>query len=314
MNPRTVEMAAIVAASFTSTQLEEYGNIILNGYPSTTLAVSAAGAIGAIAAITISDSGSNYVDGTYPRVYLSSATGTFAYATVVVSSNAVASASITTGGRGFAVGDVITLGGIPSTTPGTVATLTVDSVDQYSVRPAAKGWTTNYDEYYTKLPVNDYGVNPGDPTGFYYNVHSYTQPNGPITAFAFASPDGRGVNYTPGTYTNVATVNISSVVGFGGGATLDITVGVNGKVATVTLNNPGTGYSLDDILTAAPGTIGPGQQFGIYVTDIAAVPPGYASRWAQPPRILSGNVPVPYHSILYPVGDRVEAPPIDSLG
>jgi len=42
------------------------------------------------------------------------------------------------------------------------------------VRPALRGWTTNYMEYYTQMPPNAYGVNPGDPTMFEYNVHSFS--------------------------------------------------------------------------------------------------------------------------------------------
>lgn len=45
--------------------------------------------------------------------------------------------------------------------------------------PAMKGWSTNYAEYYTKLPVNAYGVNPGDPTMFGYSVHSFSSTNAP---------------------------------------------------------------------------------------------------------------------------------------
>ena len=41
------------------------------------------------------------------------------------------------------------------------------------ITPALKGWTNNYQEYYTQLQPNGYGVNPGDPTMFNYTVHSY---------------------------------------------------------------------------------------------------------------------------------------------
>jgi hypothetical protein len=52
------------------------------------------------------------------------------------------------------------------TPPVNLPTLTV-------TRPALKGWTTNYQEYYTQLQPNGYGVNPGDPTMFEYTVHSF---------------------------------------------------------------------------------------------------------------------------------------------
>lgn len=41
------------------------------------------------------------------------------------------------------------------------------------VAPSYRGWTNNAAEYYTEL-VNSYGVQPGNPTGFNYNVHSFT--------------------------------------------------------------------------------------------------------------------------------------------
>lgn len=41
------------------------------------------------------------------------------------------------------------------------------------ITPALKGWTNNYQEYYTQLAPNSYGVNAGDPTMFNYTVHSY---------------------------------------------------------------------------------------------------------------------------------------------
>ena len=49
MIPRTVLMAQEVAAQFTTSQLEDYGNIILNGYSDYTAGVSTADAQGAIA-------------------------------------------------------------------------------------------------------------------------------------------------------------------------------------------------------------------------------------------------------------------------
>lgn len=47
------------------------------------------------------------------------------------------------------------------------------------IGPFYRGWSTNYMEYYTGLPVNAYGVNPGDPTPITYWVHSFTASNEP---------------------------------------------------------------------------------------------------------------------------------------
>lgn len=109
MVPRTVQMAASVASQFTSTELYNYGNIILNGYATT---------------------GPN-----------------------------------TIGKKAWQYKET-------NTAPVDLPSLT-------SVTPALKGWTTNYQEYYTQLQPNGYGVNPGDPTMFEYTVHSFTVANSP---------------------------------------------------------------------------------------------------------------------------------------
>ncbi len=314
MIPRTVQMAAEVAAQFTTPQLNSYGNIILNGYASQSLGVTTAGAIGAIASTTISAAGTNYTNGVY-TVYLGGEIGSFGYATVTVTGGAVSAATLTAGGRNFAVGQVIQLGGIPRTSPGTPATLTVASVNQYSVQPALKGWTTNYQEYYTQLQPNSYNVNPGDPTMFEYDVHSFTQATGVITALGVLQS---GYGYTPGIYTNVATFG-----GSGTGATLNITVDSDGYVIAATLNNPGTGYTVGDGLGTT--AIGPGMKFAIAVAATTVVTTPNRSKWAQAPRRLINNVIAPevppayngqanaYSAILYPVPDREQAPPIDAL-
>ena len=316
MIPRTVLMAQEVSATLTAPQEQAYGNIILNGYASSTLGVSTAGAVGSIATVTISNAGTNYTDGTYTGVYLGGSNGSFAYATITVAGNAVTVAVITAGGQEFAVGDVISLGSIPRTTAGTAATLTVATVDQYTVTPALKGWTNNYQEYYTRLQPNAYGVNPGDPTMFEYNVHSFTQATGVITALGVLQS---GDSYTPGLYTNVATFG-----GSGTGATLNLTVDSDGFVTVATLNNPGTGYTAGDGLGTL--AIGPGQKFAVAVATTTTVTTPNRSKWAQPPHRLINNAVAPenppaynsqanpYSAVLYPVADREDAPPIDSLG
>jgi hypothetical protein len=233
MNPRTIQAADIVAAIFTSTQLEDYGNVILNGYQST-------------------------VPNTVNK-------------------------------KAWQYGRTLTP---PVNLPSLV-----------QVRPALKGWTTNYGEYYTELPVNAYGVNPGDPTGFYYTVHSFTQATGSIVTIGGLQS---GYNYTPGTYTNVATFG-----GSGTGATLDITVNTDGLVTAATLNNPGTGYTAGDGLGTL--AIGPGLKFAVSVITTTISSLAGEPKWAQSPRGISGNGVIPTTGGLYPVPDRKDAPPIGSL-
>ncbi len=109
MVPNTVIAAQIVRDTFTSAQLESYGNVVLNGYVS-------------------------YVPNTI-------------------------------GKKAWQYKETLT-------PPVDLPNLTL-------IRPAMKGWTTNYSEYYTEIPPNAYGVNPGDPTCFTFSVHSYDATGNP---------------------------------------------------------------------------------------------------------------------------------------
>ena len=247
MVPRTVQMAAEVAATFTPTQLEDYGNIILNGYlelvPNTT----------------------NKKAWQYAET---------------------------------------------ATAPVNLPSLT-------QVTPALKGWTTNYMQYYTQLPVNGYYQLPGNPTMFDYTVHSYTPQTGAVTALGRVQG---GQLYTPGTYTNVPTFS-----GSGTGATLNITVNASGNVTVVTLNAPGSGYAAGDGLgVASPGAIGFGYGFAVAVAAVSNVSPAGRPLWAQTPRRFFQNQVASFvppntnqqaiqYSFMYPVTDNSVAPPVDTL-
>jgi hypothetical protein len=244
-------MAAEVAAQFTSTELDDYGNIIINGYATT---------------------GPN-----------------------------------STGKLGWAwpdspLGPAVAL---PSVT---------------SVNPVLKGWTTNYQEFYTQLQPNGYDVNPGDPTMFEYVVHSFTPQTGPISTLSWVTP---GTGYTPGTY-----LGVSLTGGSGSGATANIVVEADpdplvvGFVKSVTLVNPGTGYLQSDSLSAVlPGGTG----FRVLVYTINPVfGTGNEPRWAQSPRRFfqqqvadfvppTANQQAIQYSFIYPVGDNPAQPPIGSL-
>jgi len=245
MIPRVVQMAAEVAATFTPPQLDDYGNIILNGYLESV-------------PNTINKKAWQYKETLTPPVNLPSLT---------------------------------------------------------QITPALKGWTNNYQEYYTQLQPNDYDVNPGDPTMFEYNVHSYTQATGTILTVGNLQA---GYDYTPGTYTNVPTVG-----GSGTGATLDIVVGVGGVVTSAVLNAVGSGYTVGDGLTVT--TLGAGREFSVNVLTITTVSPAGQPKWAQTPRRLinatvspfvppnANNQAIQYSAILYPVSDNPLAPPVDTL-
>ena len=137
MIPRTVRMAKEVENQFTTAQLEDYGNVVLNGY---------------LSAVpnTINKKAWQYQETLTAPVNLPS---------------------------------------LPE------------------VQPALKGWTTNYMQYYTELPVNAYGQVPGNPTMFDYVVHSFSPTNQPRWAQA---PRRRFQNQvsaiTPPQYVNNAQV------------------------------------------------------------------------------------------------------------
>jgi len=244
MIPRTVQAAKAVAATFTTPQLDAYGNIILNGYATT---------------------GPN-------------TTGKLAWQYKETTGAPVPLPSVT------------------------------------SVQPALKGWTTNYMEYYTQLPPNAYGVNPGDPTMFEYDVHSFTAATGTILTLGALQA---GTGYSVGSYTNVPTVGGSGV-----GATLDIVVGTGGVITSATLNNPGSGYAVGDGLTVT--TLGTGYGFAISVTTITVVTPGNQPQWAQPPHRFYQNQVADFvppnanqqaiqYSFVYPIADSPVPPPVDIL-
>jgi hypothetical protein len=179
-------MAAEVAATFTPTQLEDYGNIILNGY--------------------------------------------------------LESVPNTTNKKAWQYQETAT------------APINLPSLSQ--VTPVLKGWTTNYQEYYTQLQPNGYNVNPGDPTMFAYSAHSYTVAStivaGAITTTGTVVP---GSAYTPGTYTGLTLTG-----GTGTGATGTVVVAAGGPAGNITTTGtivPGSAYT-PGTYTAVPLTGGTG--------------------------------------------------------
>jgi hypothetical protein len=312
MIPRTVQMAQAVSALFTPTELDDYGNIILNGYVTDTPAVSTPGAVGAIANITVTSTGSNYTNGTY-TAYLGGEQGMFAYAEIVVVGGSISSATLLTGGQNYVAGSTVT----PALPGGTGAEISVDDVNVRNIRPSLKGWTTNYMEYYTRNGAPDYNINPGDPTMFEYVVHSFEVPNGAITAFG---PFQAGTGYTAGTYTAVPLLGAT-----GTGATADIVVGATGEVTSITLNAAGTGYQQWQTVTVDDATElgGTGSDFFAYISAINVLSSG-APNWAQAPRRYFQNQVLPsnsspainnpaviQYSFMYPIADKPAAPPID---
>jgi len=182
--------------------------------------------------------------------------------------------------------------------------------------PAFKGWTTNYMEYFTRADSPAYNVYPGAPTMFEYVVHSYGPVNGSVLSLGAYNP---GSGYTPGTYAGVALTS-----SYGSGATATVVVDANGEVSSVTLGAAGTGYTVNQPLSAAAASIGgTGSGFYVYVSSITPLS-GSPANWAQAPRRFYQNQVLPsspnpsvnnpaaiQYSFMYPVADSPVAPPID---
>ena len=197
------------------------------------------------------------------------------------------------------------------------APVNLPSVTDYT--PVMLGWTTNYMQYYTQLgPVPGYDTTSGDPTMFDYVVHSFTAQQGIVTGLGRLQA---GQGYTPGSYTNVATIGGSGI-----GATLNITVSVDGTVAATTLNAAGSGYAAGDGLGVAAADIGPGYGFAVAVATVSNVSPAGQYKWAQVPHryfqnqvgTTGPNPAVNYpnaiqYSFIYPIADSIVPPPIDAL-
>jgi len=311
MVPRTVKMAAAVESLFTATELDNYGNIILNGYVTTLSAVTTTGAVGGLNALTITTTGTGYTNGTY-TCYVGGAGGYFGYATIVVAGGIVTTATVSSAGQNYVKGETVSVSGIG---PGSGLVLTVASVNQNNRRPALKGWTTNYMEYYTRAQAG-YSFEPGDPTMFSTSLHSFGIVTGSI--LSLSTPYG-GSGYTPGVYN---AVPLTSPIG--AGATANITVGASGEVTAVVLVGLGTGYQQYQTVSAASATIGgTGSGFFVYVDTITPLAPGIYA-WSRPPARFNqlqvlptnqgptvNNPAAIQYSFLYPVADNSTEPPID---
>jgi hypothetical protein len=248
MIPRTVLMAQEVAAQFTPTEIDDYGNIILNGYLS-------------VVPNTVNKKAWQYKE---------------------------------------------TL-----TAPVNLPSLTLRT-------PAMKGWTNNYQEYYTQLQPNGYGVNPGDPTMFEYTVHSFVPSQAAVTGIISTTGSlVAGSGYLPGTY------NIALTGGAGTGAYGRAVVDGTGVVTSFTLIAPGSGYAVGNVLT---GDIPGGSGWSITVSAVTNTPAvaGGQPRWSQVPHRFFQNQVADFappnanqqaiqYSFVYPIADSLVPPPTDVL-
>ena len=192
--------------------------------------------------------------GTYFNVAVTGGTGTGALATVVVSgANIVTTVTITTGGSGYLSGDL----GLGLTGVGFAGF----SMDAATV--ANTGNVTAVTPYSTAAGVvtgdsgNDLVAIQNRLVGVYFTVGGT---NDQVGSISITNP---GSGYTPGTYT-VAT----GTSGGGLGCTLKVVVGTGGTVTSATIVELGSGYAVNDTLTAP--TLPAGAGFAAVITSVVA--------------------------------------------
>ena len=236
--------------------------------------------------------GTNYGDGTYTNVSLTGGTGSGAKATIVVALGTVTSVTLTSRGIGYTASDslsaaVTDLGGntngintfgaitggsnytngtftnVPLTGgsgTGATATITVSGNAVTAVTITNRG--NNYTNTDTVSAAASSIGNGIQTLGTITGGSGYTG-----NEIATLGTIVGGSGYTDGTYSGVA---LTSLTGSGINATADITVS-GGAVTAVTIVNKGSGYAVNNSLTAPASSIGgTGSGFSVPVATINA--------------------------------------------
>ena len=215
--------------------------------------------------------GGSYLPNIYENVPLTGGTGTGATATINVNGAGSvgsvindAAVTLTNGGTGYTAGDILSA----TTQTGVFSTTGLGS--GFSV------------------------------------VVSTLQPNGVFSSGPIASTGAiqSGLNYLPGSYTNVPLVG-----GHGTGAQATIVVNGATNVSSVVITNNGTGYAVGDELSATPASLGvpinnpgSGLQTGGFTVLVATItpvlPPGPPPGFTYPigsTIVVEGITPLSYN-------------------
>lgn len=160
---------------------------------------------------------------------------TTATATAVLSDGVISTVTLNSGGTGYAVNDVLTVGG--GTGAGATLTVTGESggvITSVSISNGGSGYTVS-DALTVTGPGND------DAT---FTVATIT--DGKITGVTMTN-NGLG-------YTSAPTINITGD-GAGASITATITTDGNGRVNTTTIVNGGSGYTTATLTFSAPTSV-----------------------------------------------------------
>jgi len=159
-------------------------------------------------------------------------------------------------------------------------TAPVDLPSLTETRPAYRGWTTNYQEYFTHPQPPTYTrMKPGMPTMFRYGIQNRFPLLAPMKQLVLREEVGGPNVYTPGTYTGLALQG-----GFGVNGTVDITVNADGYINYWAVNNPGSLYAFKSQIYVSAGDLGGTADAYFWVTEID-VAQGTAgmTRYLKPP-------------------------------
>jgi len=238
-----------------------------------------AGLNGYITGVSGTVAGSGYTNGTYTLVPLTGGIGTGAVATVAVTAGSVSSVVITNGGSGYKAGDVLSAAtasiggtgtGFSTTVASTVVSNTIPLPAPVSQTLTVTPPTITFNALGTKT-YSTTDINPGATSSVSNVAINYTSSNQAVATIkngGFASGSfTRGSQYTPGTYTNIPLIG-----GTGSGMTVTIVVGqissnlvtISGVttlfpafgVTSISIINPGSGYTVGDILTCPATSLG----------------------------------------------------------
>lgn len=209
-------------------------------------------------------------------------------------------------------------------------TAPVDLPSLTETRPAYRGWTTNYMQYYTELQPNGYGQNPGNPTMFGY---TQGQP-GPL--WSGISTNNLKLVSQPGDFRD-GTYTQCPVEGGDGTATVSIIV-ADGKITTLIsgpFDNPGNGFVVGGSAVLQPNpAFGKWGGSGPAIAIITAIAPqddpnasqGGLPQWNQVNRrfnqLAVDNVSTPQYqnnpaviqySFIHPIATRGQGSYIDPV-
>lgn len=173
-----------------------------------------------IGTLTALSGGSGYVNGTYTNVPLTGGTGIGALATIVVSGLSVTSVSITDPGLGYEVGDLLSASNTNLGGTGSGFGVQVATIDAIEARTVLGGSEVGQALFTTPASIG-----------------SLTSVSG-------------GSGYVNGTYTNVPLTG-----GQGTGALANMVVSGT-SVTSITLVDPGSGYNVNDSLSASNTNLG----------------------------------------------------------